>query len=134
MNVNILLINKLEGFIVTESFNTNIFRLVVFCLSVEIFRNWMKSKTERILTFIPFLFDFMNSVIHCHSLRMFKQIRFEKDLIKRNDQFWKFYFIEVDILEDKNNKFKKSFLFKLMKFLSRFYLKCPKDSINFQKF
>lgn len=134
MSFNILLINKLEGFVVTETFSTNLSNFLKFCICVEAFQKWMRSGSYKVWNFIPFIFNFLLSVIFCHSLRIFHEIGFEKNIIKNNEQFWKFYFIEIDIFEDEPNSFLKSKFFKFIKFMLKHYLKCPDKSINIQNF
>lgn len=134
MSFNILLINKIKGFIVAESFSTNFSNFLTFCICVEAFQKWMKSRSYKIWNFIPFIFEFLQSVIFCNSMRMFREIAFEKNIIRNNKQFWKFYFIEIDIFEDKSNSFIKSKFFKFIKFMLKHYLKCPNSSINIQNF
>lgn len=126
--------NKIEGFIITESFDTNFFRLLLFCLYVKTFQKWIKKESNEIYSIIPDLFNFLISIVYSNSIKMNKQIKFEKKLIKTNLDFWKFYFIEIDIIKDDYKEFEKTFLFKLIKFISRFYLKCPSTSFNIQKF
>lgn len=138
MTVNILLVNKNEDFIISESFDTNFSRLLIFCLTVKAFQKWMKSRSNLIITFIPFIFKFMNSIIYCNSLKILKQLNFEKEIINTHSQFWKFYFIKVDIILDDDKEFDSNFkklnLSKTFYFLSKFYLKCPPSEIICQSF
>lgn len=134
MSFNILLVSKIKGFIVAESFSTNFSNFLMFCICVEAFQKWMKSRSYKIWNFIPFIFKFLQSIIFCPSRRMFREIEFEKNIIQNNKQFWEFYFIEIDIFEDKSNSFIKSNFFKFIKFMLKHYLKCPGESINIQNF
>jgi hypothetical protein len=126
MNINIYCVNDAKEFIILDIFDISFKKMLVFYFYINHFRKWMIGKSDLIYSY--FKYDAFNVFLEnlvFYSNQIYKQIIFEKPLIKSNDDFWLLYYILIQIDYttaniSKINKFKLSFV----KFVCTKLLKC----------
>jgi hypothetical protein len=124
MSINIFFINKIKEFLVLDIFDISIKNILVFYILTNSYRNWMIKKSNRIFSFFCNVSIFLNNLIFS-TYSVFEQIKFEKPKIRKNSDFWQFYFISIHIHHysktlSTSQKFKLAFI----KFVCKKLLRC----------
>jgi hypothetical protein len=126
MNINIYCVNDAKEFIILDIFDVSFKKMLIFYFYINHFRNWMIGKPFSIYSYFKYdSFNVFLETLVFYSNKIYKQIIFEKPLIKSNNDFWLLYHILIQInYSSKNvskiNQFKLSFI----KFVCIKLLKC----------
>jgi hypothetical protein len=107
--MNIHLVNREHGFIIVDFLNASFYQMMLFYFIVKDFQNWVRtSSCPKPFLFFKIRSEFFYTFLCFTNPKIRKRIDSLKTKIYSNEDFWRYYYIDVSLqnISYKNIKFK----------------------------